>query len=212
MPPDAGQFTMNSLFDTTALSGWSISPTPAPTTPADRQDDPDCPEPENDTTSDPTDDSKPSNGTNYYLDADRTLSRGWVARARDNLAAIRLSKELEASGRVPTSDEQHQLLRFVGFGASELAQNCFPLPGSPLFREGWEGPGNELMALATPEEYAALTVARQLYRDRYREAVGPELQPVRDQVGGEARTHPQPRRHHRTQPDRRTACLPERTI
>ena len=156
MPPDAGQFTMNSLFDTTALSGWSISPTPAPTTPADRQDDPDCPEPENDTTSDPTDDSKPSNGTNYYLDADRTLSRGWGARAHDNLAAIRLSKELEASGRAPTSDEQQQMLRFVGFGASELAQNCFPLPGSPLFREGWEGPGNELMALATPEEYAAL--------------------------------------------------------
>ena len=58
-----------------------------------------------------------ANGSNYVLDADRALARGWVARARDNIAAIRLSKEIEAAGRAPTLDEQAQLLRFVGFGA-----------------------------------------------------------------------------------------------
>ena len=39
-------------------------------------------------------------GTNFHLDTDRALARGWPARARDNIAAIRLSKELEVSGRV----------------------------------------------------------------------------------------------------------------
>ena len=71
-----------------------------------------------------------ANGSNYVLDGDRALARGWVARARDNIAAIRLSKEIEAAGRAPTREEQAQLLRFVGFGATELAQNCFPLPGA----------------------------------------------------------------------------------
>ena len=100
-------------------------------------------------------------GANLYLDSDRALARGWPARARDNLAAIRLSKELEASGRTPTAEEQNLLLRFVGFGATELAQNCFPLPGASTFRDGWEATGRELAELVTPEEYAALQRATQ---------------------------------------------------
>ena len=43
-----------------------------------------------------------ASGSNYVLDGDRALARGWVARARDNIAAIRLSKEIEAAGRAPT--------------------------------------------------------------------------------------------------------------
>ena len=68
-------------------------------------------------------------GSNFHLDGDRALARGWPARARDNIAAISLSKALEQSGRAPTPDEQAQLLRFIGFGATELAQNCFRRPG-----------------------------------------------------------------------------------
>jgi hypothetical protein len=41
---------------------------------------------------------------------------------------------LEQSGRAPTPDEQAQLLHFIGFGASELAQNCFRRPGEDTFR------------------------------------------------------------------------------
>ena len=147
--PDAAQFSMN-LFDTTALH-WAL-PIPAagkvPAAPALDQDVDDGEE--------AAAPDAPVRGTNYYLDADRTLARGWKARARDNLAAIRLSKELEASGRTPAPDEQALLLRFVGFGATELAQNCFPLPGTTTFRDGWEETGRALMALASPAEYAAL--------------------------------------------------------
>ena len=152
--PDASQFTLG-LFDNTAL-GWSIStPTfdPVSSDAAADHDDEDV-QPVSGGTS-------PSLGQNLYLDADRALARGWPARARHNVEAIRLSKELEASGRALTAEEQHALLRFVGFGASELAQNCFPLPGAADFREGWEQIGQELMALATPQEYAALQRATQ---------------------------------------------------
>ena len=67
-----------------------------------------------------------ANGSNYVLDADRALARGWVARARDNIAAIRLSKEIEAAARAPTLDEQAQLLRFVGFGATRPRPELLP--------------------------------------------------------------------------------------
>ena len=144
--PDAGQFSFG-LSDTDAL-GWTIhTPTaaPAPFPPALNPDDGDTPPPE-----------AAPRGTNFHLDAERTLARGWPARARDNLVAIRLSKELEASGRSPTAGEQEVLLRFVGFGATELAQNCFPLPGATNFRAGWEETGRALQALASPAEYSAL--------------------------------------------------------
>ena len=101
------------------------------------------------------------NGSNYILDGDRALARGWAARARDNIAAIRLSKEIEAAGRAPTSEEQAKLLRFVGFGATELAQNCFPLPGATGYRDGWEAIGRDLADAVTPAEYAALQRATQ---------------------------------------------------
>ena len=152
--PDASQFTLG-LFDSTAI-GWTVATPPAlPDTPA--------PEPLD------TDDDEPatrsgreaSRGANLYLDGDRALARGWPARARDNVAAIRLSKELDASGRAPTPEEQARLIRFTGFGASELAQNAFPLPGAAGFRDGWADLGEELAALATPAEYAALQRATQ---------------------------------------------------
>ena len=147
--PDAAQFTMT-LFDTTALTSTLYTPAaePVPISPALDQD---------------NDDDRGGRqrrprcaARTIISTTDRTLARGWKARARDNLAAIRLSKELEASGRPPTPDEQARLLRFVGFGATELAQNCFPLPGATTFRDGWEETGRALMALASPAEFAAL--------------------------------------------------------
>ena len=153
--PDASQFTLG-LFDNGAF-GWTIETPNAKSAlilPALDPDDEDEPAPPREVA---------PRGTNFHLDADRTLARGWPARARDNLIAIRLSKELEASGRPPTADEQERLLRFVGFGATELAQNCFPLPGAATFRPGWDETGRKLAALVSPEEYAALQRATQLY-------------------------------------------------
>jgi adenine-specific DNA methylase len=154
---DAAQFSLG-LFEGTAL-GWTLD---APRTtqaviPASLDDDDDD---EGDAAPAPTASaSRPA--SNFYLDGERSLARGWAARARDNIAAIRLSKELEATGRAPTPEEQEQLLRFVGFGATDLAQNCFPLPGASGFRAGWEEIGQEIADLVTREEYAALQRATQ---------------------------------------------------
>jgi len=151
--PDAAQFTL-ALFDSTGL-GTSVQ-APARVPAADAAD-----LHEADTETSPRESGPVTNGSNYVLDGDRALARGWVTRARDNISAIRLSKEIEAAGRAPTHEEQAQLLRFVGFGATELAQNCFPLPGATGYRQGWEAIGRDLADAVTPAEYAALQRATQ---------------------------------------------------
>ncbi len=145
--PDASQFTLN-LFDSTALGGTIHTPNTEAFVPEDDDEDDAADTPAEAVTRKP--------GQNFYLDSARTLARGWPARARDNIAAIRLSKELETTGRTPTPEEQAALLRFVGFGATDLAQNAFPLPGETRFRPGWEEIGQDLAETVTPAEYAAL--------------------------------------------------------
>ena len=154
MPNDTFGFT---LFDNTALSGWTY---PTPSTAADM-----CEFDESDDDGDTLPPAAPAapaaRGNNFHLTGDRELARGWPARAQDNIAAIRLLKALETSGRAPTADEQAQLLRFIGFGATDLAQNCFRRPGEDDFRSGWQEIGATLEAAVTPEEYAALQRATQ---------------------------------------------------
>jgi len=149
--PDAAQYTLG-LFDSSAL-GWTVpTPTagPAPAN-ADADDEPHA----------PAAPAPPERGLNYALSGDRRLARGWPARARDNIAAIRLSRELEDAGRAPTAAEQERLMRFIGFGATDLAQNAFPLPGETSYRPGWEKIGAELADATTAAEYAALQRATQ---------------------------------------------------
>ena len=158
MPNDT-EFT-HSLFDNTALSSWSPDTLQAVAEP-DEVDEADTDDADQDgDTCLPAADTV-VRGSNFHLTGDRALARGWPARARDNIAAITLSKALEQSGRAPTADEQAQLLRFIGFGASELAQNCFRRPGEDEFRSGWQEIGTALEAAVTPEEYAALQRATQ---------------------------------------------------
>ena len=154
MPNDTFGFT---LFDNTALSGWTY---PAPSTGADmgafdEADD------DGDTPPAAALAAPAARGSNFHLAGVRELALGWPARARDNITAICLSKALEQSGRAPTPDEQAQLLRFLGFGATDLAQNCFRRPGEDDFRPGWQEIGATLEAAVTPEEYAALQRATQ---------------------------------------------------
>ena len=149
--PDAAQYTLG-LFDSTAL-GWTLDTPKAADAPLHHDEADTVPVSPSGVTSVP--------GTNFYLDSDRALARGWPARARDNITAIRLSKELHESGRAASADEQAQLLRFIGFGATDLAQNCFPLPGADGFRPGWEEIGGDLASVTTPAEYAALQRATQ---------------------------------------------------
>jgi hypothetical protein len=160
MPHDT-EFT-HSLFDNTALSGWSPDTLQAVATPDDGDEagtDADGLDEDGDTPPSPA--CPAPRGSNFHLTGERALARGWPARARDNIAAITLSKALEQSGRAPTADEQAQLLRFIGFGASELAQNCFRRPGEDEFRSGWQEIGTALEAAVTPDEYAALQRATQ---------------------------------------------------
>ena len=147
MPTDTGEFTL-SLFDNTALPSWSCPTPPAASVLFDNE------EADADGETPPV--SAPVvRGSNFHLAADRDLAPGWLARARDNIAAITLSKALEQSGRAATRDEQAQLLRFVGFGATELAQTCFRRPGEDAFRSGWQEIGAALEAAVTAAEYSA---------------------------------------------------------
>ena len=62
-----------------------------------------------------------SRGENFRLVGDRRLAASYKDRARDNIAAIQLAAEIERENRSATEAEQRKLIRFIGFGASELA-------------------------------------------------------------------------------------------
>ncbi|RWJ81360.1 MAG: lactate dehydrogenase [Mesorhizobium sp.] len=95
-------------------------------------------------------------GLNFYLLGDRGLARGWKARARDNIEAIRLAAKIEAAERPATPEEQQRLIRFTGFGASDLANGVFRRPGKGSFRKGWEEIGAELQEAVDAADYASL--------------------------------------------------------
>ncbi|ODT14579.1 MAG: lactate dehydrogenase [Kaistia sp. SCN 65-12] len=100
--------------------------------------------------------AKTEAGANFVLDSDRGLARGWKSRARDNLDAIRLAAEIEAEDRPATPEEQALLIRFTGFGASELANAVFRRPGEAGFRAGWNEMGVELQEAVSGADYASL--------------------------------------------------------
>lgn len=93
---------------------------------------------------------------NTRLSGGRPLARGWRARAERNVDLLRLARGIEDAGREATEEERAALLCFTGFGASELAQNAFPLPGLTDFREGREAIGSALRTATEGGEYAAL--------------------------------------------------------
>ncbi len=97
-----------------------------------------------------------SRGSNFYLGGDHRLARGWKERARDNIAAIRLAAEIEAAERPATLKEQERLIRFTGFGASDLANGVFRRPGEIEFRKGWDEIGSALEDAIGDTDYASL--------------------------------------------------------
>ena len=84
------------------------------------------------------------------------MAKGWKARARANLDAIALAAAIAADDRPATSEEQARLIRFTGFGASDLANAVFARPGEEGFRKGWEELGEELQASVNEADYASL--------------------------------------------------------
>lgn len=159
-------FTLN-LFGNTALSsGLGLGVTAfvddfAQDDDDDDDDDPTPSSPAPDVRAKPVDRkassaSRTARGQNYYLADTRGLAKGWKQRARDNLAAIRLASEIESDDRPATAEEQAQLIKFTGFGASDLANGMFRRPGEAGFRAGWEQIGSALEDTVGDTDYASL--------------------------------------------------------
>jgi hypothetical protein len=106
--------------------------------------------------------------TNFYLNDgdDRGLAATWKERAKANLAAILTATEIEKQDRPATRDEQAKLIRFTGFGASELANGMFRRPGEVDFPEGWDDLGGSLESAVTETDYASLTLHAGIHRPR----------------------------------------------
>lgn len=154
-------FTLD-LFSNTALSsGFGLGVTAFSDGPANEPDDddpaPHFPAPAVPATADAGPSRRAPKGENYYLAGMRDLAGSWRERARDNVAAIRLAASIVDEQRPASVDEQAALIRFTGFGASELANGVFRRPGELEFREGWEGIGAELERTVDAGDYASLS-------------------------------------------------------
>ncbi len=80
------------------------------------------------------------------------IASGEKTKARDIIAAIRTLQQVEREQRPATEAERQTLARFGGFGA--VALSLFPDPVSGRYKDaGWQGLGDELQSLLTPEEY-----------------------------------------------------------
>jgi N12 class adenine-specific DNA methylase/predicted ABC-type ATPase len=65
-------------------------------------------------------------GRNFaFGDGDLTYEGSWLAKAGQNVEAVELLKQLEKDGRQASREEQAKLARFIGWGASDLANNLF---------------------------------------------------------------------------------------
>ncbi|MDP2119567.1 MAG: DEAD/DEAH box helicase family protein [Hoeflea sp.] len=103
--------------------------------------------------------SKQGQRANFYLDdgEDRGLASSWKDRARANVAAILIASEIERHNLPVMHEQQKRLIRFTGFGASELANGMFRRPGNVAFREGWEDLGSSLESAVTESDYTSLS-------------------------------------------------------
>ncbi|WP_223568932.1 lactate dehydrogenase [Agrobacterium tumefaciens] len=101
---------------------------------------------------------KQGDRTNFYLDdgEGRGLAASWKERARMNVAAILTANEIERNDVPVTRKHQQRLIRFTGFGASELANRMFRRPGEVKFHKGWDDLGSRLESAVSDADYASL--------------------------------------------------------
>ncbi|WP_421358978.1 MULTISPECIES: helicase-related protein [Agrobacterium] len=92
----------------------------------------------------------------FRLHGSRGLAKSWRERAQDNIAAILLANEIERHGLLARPDQQARLIKFTGFGASDLANGIFRRPGEDAFRRGWEELGGNLESAVAAGDYAFL--------------------------------------------------------
>jgi len=96
---------------------------------------------------------------NFYLDdgEDRGLAASWKERARLSVAAILIANEIERNNVPVTREHQKRLIRFTGFGASELANGMFRRRGEVSFRDGWDELGSSLESAVSENDYSSLS-------------------------------------------------------
>jgi adenine-specific DNA methylase len=92
----------------------------------------------------------------FRMAGSRNLASTWRQRAADNIAAILTAQEIERQDRFARPHEQEKLIRFTGFGASDLANGMFRRRGEDSFRNGWEDLGGNLQWAVTETDYASL--------------------------------------------------------
>lgn len=94
---------------------------------------------------------KPRTGVaagNYHItDADEIGKGGQKTKFKQNIAAIKLAKQITAENRPATVEEQRQLVKYVGWGGMKAAFN--------ENSNDWKKEFPELKALLTPDEYEA---------------------------------------------------------
>ncbi|MEG0944881.1 MAG: hypothetical protein RSF86_14745, partial [Angelakisella sp.] len=85
-------------------------------------------------------------GLNYSYSPDHHLYDGGAkTKCANNIAAIRLLKDLQTQGRMATAEEQITLAKFVGWGGLANALT----PG----KAGWESQYEEISTLLTEDEF-----------------------------------------------------------
>lgn len=89
---------------------------------------------------------------NFVIDEELRLGKGGeVEKFRDNIAAIKTLKQIQAEQRRATPEEQRILARYVGWGG--LANAFADDKGG--FKDGWEARSKELAELLADRELAA---------------------------------------------------------
>jgi len=100
---------------------------------------------------------------NYRItDADALGKGGAKSKAKANIKAIQILKKLQASGRPANAEQQSALVKYTGWGSSELANGMFPKRQYDrdkrdyvdVYKDGWQELGEKLKSLLSPKEYA----------------------------------------------------------
>jgi hypothetical protein len=95
----------------------------------------------------------------------------WRKTAERNIDIIELVKKIESEQRLATPEEQALLVKWTGWGASEIAQDLFPVArygddkdtiSVEYARAEWKPLISRIVALLSPEELRTALASRRM--------------------------------------------------
>ncbi|WP_396190346.1 hypothetical protein, partial [Flavobacterium sp.] len=93
--------------------------------------------------------------SNYRISAGELQREGsWKTTAQRNVEIVELVKQIASENRQATPEEKAKLVKFTGWGASEVANGVFPDRYGRYKDASWQALGERLKAALTEEEYA----------------------------------------------------------